>query len=107
MPRLGDIWVLLVARQHDEFRMPEILQRLQKRMNLERTETTPEVLVLLAGDLLVAEEQHLMLEKRRAHLRELILIQAAKMISLNLRTQRTSHALDRNFLGRAHKSLIL
>ena len=39
-------------------------------MNLQRTEAPPEILMLLARDLLVAEKQHLMIEEGRAHLRE-------------------------------------
>ena len=60
--------MLFVALQHDELRMALLLERLQVGMNLERAEVTPERLVLVAGNFLIAKEQHLMLDERFTHL---------------------------------------
>src|SRR5438270_12688749 len=54
MPCLGDIRMLLVAAQDYELGMSLVLQRLQKRMYLQRAKAAAEMLVLLARYLLIA-----------------------------------------------------
>jgi hypothetical protein len=62
--------MLFVALQHDELGMPFVFERLKEGMNLERAEAAPERLVLVARNLLIAKEQHLMLDESGSHLVE-------------------------------------
>jgi hypothetical protein len=57
--------------------MTLVFERLQDRMNLQRAEPTPEILVFVARYLLVAKEQHLMLEERRPQLVESRVVEAS------------------------------
>jgi hypothetical protein len=93
-----------IALQYHELRMTLVFERLQERMNLQRAEPTPENLVLFARDLLVAKEQHLMLEKRRPHLVERRIVEAPQMHALDFCAQRPGDSLNPDLLRDAHDS---
>ena len=94
--------MLRIALQHHELRMTLVFERLQERMNLQRSEPTPEILVLLARDLLAAKEQHLMLEERRTQLAESRVLEAPKMHAVDFGAQRPGNPPNRNLLRSAH-----
>jgi hypothetical protein len=76
--------MLFVALQHHELRMALVFERLQIGMNLERAEVAPERLVLVAGNFLIAKEQHLMLNECSSHLVKGSIAEFSKMNSTNL-----------------------
>ena len=76
-------------------------------MNLQGAEAPAEILMLLARDLLVAEEQHLMLEERRAQLRERRPQTYGEMNGLDLGAQRASHPLHLDLRAALMSALLL
>jgi hypothetical protein len=64
--------------------MALVFERLQVGMNLERAEVAPERLVLVAGNFLIAKEQHLMLNECGPHLIKGSIAEFSKMESTNL-----------------------
>jgi hypothetical protein len=74
--------------------MALVFERLQVGMNLERAEVAPERLVLVAGNFLIAKEQHLMLNECGPHLVKGAIAKFSKMNSANFRSQRSGNWID-------------
>ena len=75
-------------------------------MNLERAEVAAERLVLVAGNFLIAKEQHLMLDERGPHLVERALAEFSKMNPANLSAQRAGDGTYRYVLKILHRNFL-